>query len=452
MLGIPAYEPGSVVDGARTVARTFLGGLAAEVQTFIPLTAGGNDRVREFDEKFFGMDIEAALAKITELNHEAFAQGLRDSTQSTYDSGVRSYEYFCGKYGFRPYPTCEKTLIAFVGWSAVRVTVGTINNYLAGIRSKHIECDIPWVNRSDMPRLQRHLNGFEWMEKATKDGRLRLPLTHKILVNVVETKWNLYMLKKRTEGAQFVEPSIYSMDHPATAQAVYSTASGHFMRPGEVSVRNTSKGVRTEPLRLRNHQWLYDGVYPADHEAAGQKILVGQSINLPTAKTDPFGERSDRAAGSIPNSAMCAVRNTLRYFRLRTDGGTYKEKQLSFKGVGEVLTPDSFLFPIDDGKGGLRPLSYEDLTTALQNDLRAAGYDTTHYKGHSFRIGAATTMAFNGVPEHVIKDMGGWSRDSKAFYLYVGKAPQEVRIHMSAFLARAYVPDQAYQAHEQVKR
>ena len=72
----------------------------------------------------------------------------------------------------------------------MRVTVGTINNYLAGIRSKHIECDLPWVNRSDMPRLQRHLNGFEWMEKATKDGHLRLPLTHKILVNVVETKWN----------------------------------------------------------------------------------------------------------------------------------------------------------------------------------------------------------------------------------------------------------------------
>ena len=117
-----------------------------------------------------------------------------------------------------------------------------------------------------------------------------------------------------------------------------------------------------------------------------------------------------------------------------------------------MLTPDSFLFPIDNGKGGLRPLSYEDLTTALQNDLLAAGYDATHYKGHSFRIGAATTMSFNGVPEHVIKDMGGWSRDSKAFYLNVGKAPQEVRIHMSAFLARAYVPDQAYQAHEHVKR
>ena len=37
---------------------------------------------------FFGMDIEAVLNKITELNHEAFAQGLRESTQATYDSGA----------------------------------------------------------------------------------------------------------------------------------------------------------------------------------------------------------------------------------------------------------------------------------------------------------------------------------------------------------------------------
>jgi hypothetical protein len=120
-------------QGPQTVARTFLTGLATEIPT-----AGGNDRVKQFDEAFFGMNVEAVSAKITELNHEAFAQGLRDSTQSTYDSGVRSYEYFCAKYGFRPNPTREKTLIAFVGWSAVRDTVGSIDNYLSGIRSKHI--------------------------------------------------------------------------------------------------------------------------------------------------------------------------------------------------------------------------------------------------------------------------------------------------------------------------
>jgi hypothetical protein len=89
-----------------------------------------------------------------------------------------------------------------------------------------------------MPRIQRHLNGFEGMETTTKDGRLRLPLTHKILDNIVKTKWTSFRMQKKAQGTLFVEPSIYSMDHPATAQTVYSTASGHFMRPGEISVHS----------------------------------------------------------------------------------------------------------------------------------------------------------------------------------------------------------------------
>jgi hypothetical protein len=56
------------------------------------------------------------------------------------------------------------------------------------------------------------------MEKATKDGRLQLPLTHKILDQIVKTKWTFYRMQKKAQGALFVEPSIYSKDHPATNQ------------------------------------------------------------------------------------------------------------------------------------------------------------------------------------------------------------------------------------------
>jgi hypothetical protein len=37
------------------------------------------------------------------------------------------------------------------------------------------------------------------------------------------------------------------------------------------------------------------------------------------------------------------------------------------------------------------------------------------YHGHCSHIGMATTLTMNGVPEYVIKDIGGWSRDSSAF-------------------------------------
>jgi hypothetical protein len=53
MLGIPTYDQGSVAAGAHAVVWTFLSSLAAELQTVV-----GTDRVKEFDEKLFGMDTE----------------------------------------------------------------------------------------------------------------------------------------------------------------------------------------------------------------------------------------------------------------------------------------------------------------------------------------------------------------------------------------------------------
>ena len=178
----------AMVAGATEVADRFL----KETIDMVQRTKGGNNAVKKFDEEYWGTDIATARANIAALAAEAFSQGLRDSTKATYDSGVRSYELFCDKYEYQAYPADEVTLIAFVSWSSVRIDVASINNYLAAVRSKHIECDAKWVERADMPKLQRVLNGFKWMEMATKDGRLRLPLTHKILGNVIDTKWRLF--------------------------------------------------------------------------------------------------------------------------------------------------------------------------------------------------------------------------------------------------------------------
>ncbi|XP_053395191.1 uncharacterized protein LOC123542500 isoform X3 [Mercenaria mercenaria] len=55
--------------------------------------------------------------------------------------------------------------------------------------------------------------------------------------------------------------------------------------------------------------------------------------------------------------------------------------------------------------------------TKLQMSLTWAGYSTDFYKGHSFRIGAASQAAFSGVPEEKIRLMGRWS--SNAFKKYI---------------------------------
>ena len=52
----------------------------------------------------------------------------------------------------------------------------------------------------------------------------------------------------------------------------------------------------------------------------------------------------------------------------------------------------------------------------------AAGVSCKHYSGHSFWIGAASTVASRGIPEATIKTLGRW--ESSAYLLYI-KLPRE---------------------------
>ena len=53
----------------------------------------------------------------------------------------------------------------------------------------------------------------------------------------------------------------------------------------------------------------------------------------------------------------------------------------------------------------------------LKVNLAKAGFDIQLYKGHSFRIGAATSAAEAGVSEQDIMRMGRWK--SSAFKRYI---------------------------------
>ena len=55
--------------------------------------------------------------------------------------------------------------------------------------------------------------------------------------------------------------------------------------------------------------------------------------------------------------------------------------------------------------------------TTLKQGLRSAGLDMNHFSGHSLRIGAATSAAAAGVPDHLIKILGRWQ--SEAYQLYI---------------------------------
>ena len=62
-------------------------------------------------------------------------------------------------------------------------------------------------------------------------------------------------------------------------------------------------------------------------------------------------------------------------------------------------------------------LSSKSLVNALKPTLTRCGFDVSNYNGHSFRIGAATTAAAQGIADSTIKMLGRWQ--SSAYSLYI---------------------------------
>ena len=69
--------------------------------------------------------------------------GIAESTQQTYQSGLRKFESFCSQYAFTPPPASSLTLQYFCTYESQSVSYKTIKVYLAAIRLYHIENNMP---------------------------------------------------------------------------------------------------------------------------------------------------------------------------------------------------------------------------------------------------------------------------------------------------------------------
>ena len=88
------------------------------------------------------------------------------------------------------------------------------------------------------------------------------------------------------------------------------------------------------------------------------------------------------------------------------------------------------LFTFANGKW----LSCASLTKELRSALQGCGLPADHYFTHSFRIGAATTVATAGVPSWLIKVLGrcNWSSDCYERYI---RTPQQTLLAIPKKLA-----------------
>ena len=171
------------------------------------------------------------------------------------------------------------------------------------------------------------------------------------------------------------------------------------------------------PSLGRTHAGLR--VCPASHLSLrrGGRLRGGRSspsvlsVHLRRAKTDPFGRGVTLFRGRS-QSDVCPVAALLNYLAIRP-------------------AAEGPLFIHANGT----PLLKRQFVAGVRKALAAAGMDSSAYSGHSFRIGAATSAAAAGIPDHLIKTLGRW--ESSAYQLYI-RTPRQSLTSVSHQLMRQH--------------
>ena len=73
------------------------------------------------------------------------------------------------------------------------------------------------------------------------------------------------------------------------------------------------------------------------------------------------------------------------------------------------------LFAYPDGS----PMLRSEFDVSLKRLLGFCGYQTSAFKGHSFRIGAATAAALRGESDAQIRAAGRWTSDAFKKYIRI---------------------------------
>ena len=244
--------------------------------------------------------------------------------------------------------------------------------YLSGVRSLHIEqgYNNPLENCFRLERVQRGI------KRCQGTGtRQRLPITISILRK-------LYQILNFNDYAD------------ALFWAACLTGFFGFLRCGEFTTKASHVDINTS-LSLADLQV---------HKHLNPSVML---INIKPSKTDQF-RRGHLLRIGASGTHICAVRALMNYLHHRGD------------------SPGP-LFLLQNG----HPLSRTTFCTWLSEAMTRIG-ETGQYLGHSFRIGAATTAAAVGIPDHLIKTLG--RRISDAYQLYI-RTPPEVLAGVASRMA-----------------
>lgn len=245
-----------------------------------------------------------------------------------------------------------------------KVQNGTIRSYLAAIRFFRLKAGFtdPFLNAngSIIPQIRMALRGTRRL--CTKRTKQCKPITIDLLTKLI------FELQK---GA--FNPYVDTL-----MQAAVTTAFWGFFRSGELFPDKFSPQLN---------------ITLDDIELGTSKAI----IHLKTSKSDV-----ERKGVEIrlfkTETPFCAVKALNSFLRMRTDHAV-----------------NSPFFCLANGQ----PFTRKSFVKNLRHLLLRLGISPNSYSGHSMRVGAATSAAAAGVPDHLIQALGRWSSLSYLRYIRI---------------------------------
>lgn len=308
---------------------------------------------------------------------------LSNNTRTTYAAGVRAFQLFLIMNNIQRIhhsSLCHPSELIFMYFvthcaHSLRLSYTTIKTYLSGIRNAYIQLGLgdPLLdsNGTQLSRLQLIMRGIHKQQKTYQ--RPRLPITVDILNNIC-------ILLQAGVFGKYTDKLL----HTTCVLAFFG-----FLRCGEFTCN--SQFCKDSNVTLSDVQFKNDN---------NNKACL---FHIKSSKTDPFRKGHTITLFQTDN-ILCPVQALETYHKIRQAMGAKQHDPL---------------FVTQEG----HPLSRESFISLLRTVLERLGYNPTLYAGHSFRIGAATTAAAAGIPDHLIKTLGRWSSDCYTVYI---RTPQSI--------------------------
>ena len=295
-------------------------------------------------------------------------------------TGKGRYQAFCAHFNLPLLPVKEAIILQFVAHLfAASLSHQTIRSYLSAVRHLQIVNGFPDPAMESFPRLTYALKGVR-RERPLSQRQTRLPITPELLRRIYHS-W-------AQEPQEFDRTMLW---------AAFCLGFFGFMRSGEF----TCPSMESFSPDMLTHQDI-----AVDSHISPRHLTV----RVKRSKNDPFGAGTTLHIGTT-GDYLCPVAAMLGYLAIRPN-------------------TNGPLFVFSDGS----TLSRTRLVQSLRQALTTAGVDVSRYNGHSFRIGAATTVARAGMSDSLIKTLGRWR--SSAFTVYIRTPPQTLTA-VSSILVRS---------------